>query len=174
MGYRAKALRSFSYITRAILWGNCGEFPLIWTYFPPFNWNSKFLVQAFTLIPMCSLPKIEQQGSCFKFNLNIARYGKSAVAILLYTISGTCCKKKTKTKVQDFKLKFFKKLILKDPLLGLRQVLLSDCNRTRTHNHLVQKRTLNHLTKSWVLLQSHKLQISRLFWTRSSLTFRQL
>ena len=24
---------------------------------------------------------------------------------------------------------------------------LSDCNRTRTHNHLVHKRTLNHLAK---------------------------
>ena len=24
----------------------------------------------------------------------------------------------------------------------------SDCNGTRTHNHLVRKRTLNHLTKS--------------------------
>ena len=24
---------------------------------------------------------------------------------------------------------------------------LSDCNRTRTHNHLVRKRTLNHLAK---------------------------
>ena len=33
---------------------------------------------------------------------------------------------------------------------------LSDCNWTRTHNHLVRKRTLNHLTKltkwlSWVV-----------------------
>ena len=133
--------------------------------------HSKMYPNLFWLV---AGPKIEQQGSCFKFNLNIARYGKSAVAIFLYTISGTCCKKKTKTKFQDFKLKFFKKLILKDPLLGLRQVLLSDCNRTRTHNHLVQKQTLNHLTKSWVLLQSHKLQISGLFRARSSLTFRQL
>ena len=72
---------------------------------------------------------------------------------------------------------------------------LSDCNGTRTHNHLIRKRTLNHLAKlaslaslakwlsvrlriKWlwvrVPLQSLKLQISRLFQARSSLTFRQL
>ena len=99
---------------------------------------------------------------------------------------------------------------------------LSDCNWTRTNNHLVRKRTLNHLAKltlkrlscvvsaylygafdcmflschvrvsewiqtkwlsvrlrtKWlwvrVQLQSLKLQISRLFWARSSLTSRQL
>ena len=43
----------------------------------------------------------------------------------------------------------------------------SDCNGTRTHNHLVRKRTLNHLRTKWlcvrVPLQSLKLQISRLF-----------
>ena len=44
---------------------------------------------------------------------------------------------------------------------------LSDCNETRTPNHLVHKRTLNHLAKlaKW---------ISRLLRARSSLTFRQL
>ena len=69
---------------------------------------------------------------------------------------------------------------------------ISDCNWTRTHNHLVRKRTLNHLAKlaslvkwlnvrlrtKWVWfrvqLQSLKLQISRLLRARSSLTFRQL
>ena len=66
---------------------------------------------------------------------------------------------------------------------------LSDCNRTRTHNHLVRKRTLNHLAKlakwlsvrlrtKWlwvrVPLQSLNLQIWRLLRARSSLTFRQL
>ena len=78
---------------------------------------------------------------------------------------------------------------------------LSDCNRTRTHNHLVRKRTLNHLaahrtyeysqhssiiwpvwSNGWVLVyklrvvvgSNTKPQISRLFRARSSLTFRQL
>ena len=99
---------------------------------------------------------------------------------------------------------------------------LSDCNKIRTHNQLVRKRTLNHLAKQaiffnfkwlscvvstymygasdcmclschvrlskcllivglrtkwlWVRvsLQSLKLQISRLFRAKSSLTFRQL
>ena len=63
------------------------------------------------------------------------------------------------------------------------------CNWTRTQNHLVLKRTLNHLAKlakwlsvclrtKWfwvrVQLQSLHLQISRLLRARSSLTFRQL
>ena len=26
-------------------------------------------------------------------------------------------------------------------------MIFNDCNRTRTHNHLVRKRTLNHLSK---------------------------
>ena len=55
-----------------------------------------------------------------------------------------------------------------------------DCNWTRTHNHLVCKRTFNHLAKwlsvrlrnkwLWVRaqLQSLKLQISRLFRARNS------
>ena len=42
---------------------------------------------------------------------------------------------------------------------------ISDCNWTRTHNHLVHKRTLNHLAK---------LALSHLFRARSSLTFRQI
>ena len=68
---------------------------------------------------------------------------------------------------------------------------LSDSSGIRTHNHLVRKRTLNHLvkvaifdirplvrlrTKSlWVriLFLSLKLQIWRLLPARSSLTFRQ-
>ena len=41
--------------------------------------------------------------------------------------------------------------------------IFSDCNGTRTHDHLVRKRALNHLAK-----QSLKLQRSRLFWARSS------
>ena len=48
-------------------------------------------------------------------------------------------------------------------------VILSDCNGTRTHNHIVRKRRLNHLAK-----QSLKLQILCLFRARISLTFRQL
>ena len=36
-----------------------------------------------------------------------------------------------------------KKQILKT----LRKQYLSDCNGTRTHNHLIRKRTLNHLAK---------------------------
>ena len=57
---------------------------------------------------------------------------------------------------------------------SLYTLALSDCNWTRTQNHLVRKRTLNHLAKFWVRvqLQSLKLQISRLF-RASSLTFRQ-
>ena len=64
---------------------------------------------------------------------------------------------------------------------------LCDYNGTRSHNHLGYKRTLNHLAKlalsvplptklRWVQvpLQSLKLQISRMFRARSSLTFRQL
>ena len=65
-------------------------------------------------------------------------------------------------------------------------ISLSDCNWTRTHNHLVHKRIMASLAKwlnvrlwtKWlwvqVQLQPLKLQISRLLWTRSSLTFRQL
>ena len=68
-------------------------------------------------------------------------------------------------------------------------LLLSDCNWTRTQNHLVRNRTLNHLASlakwlsvrlrtKWfwvqVQLQSLKLQISRLLQVRSSFTFRQL
>ena len=30
---------------------------------------------------------------------------------------------------------------------GAKSEVLSDCNWTRTHNHLVDKRTLNHLAK---------------------------
>ena len=45
----------------------------------------------------------------------------------------------------------------------------SDSNGMQIHNHLFRKRTLNHLAKI-----SLKLQISRLFRARSSLTFRQL
>ena len=77
-------------------------------------------------------------------------------------------------------------------LLTTETMKLSDCNWTRTQNHLVLKRTLNHLTKlaslvkwlsvrlrtKWfwvrVQLQSLHLQISRLLRARSSLTFRQL
>ena len=58
---------------------------------------------------------------------------------------------------------------------------LNDCNRTRTHNHLVRKRTIwlsVRLQTKWlwvrVSLQSLKLQILHLFWARNSLTFRQL
>ena len=56
-------------------------------------------------------------------------------------------------------------------------------NGIRTHNYLVRKRTLNNLAKfslrtKWLWVQipllSLKLQISRLFRARSSLTIRQL
>ena len=49
---------------------------------------------------------------------------------------------------------------------------LSDCDGTRTHNHLVHKRTMWFWV--WFLLQSCELQILRLFRARNSLTFRQL
>ena len=62
---------------------------------------------------------------------------------------------------------------------------LRDCNWTQTHNHLVLKQTLNHLTKlylhlwtKWlwvqVQLQSLKLHISHLLQAKSSLAFKQL
>ena len=66
---------------------------------------------------------------------------------------------------------------------------LSDCDWTRTQNHLVRTRTLNHWASLakwlsvclrtkwfwvWVQLQSHKIQISCLLQARRSLTFRQL
>ena len=35
----------------------------------------------------------------------------------------------------------------KDPVVQLEASKLSDCNWTRTQNHLVLKRTLNHLAK---------------------------
>ena len=63
----------------------------------------------------------------------------------------------------------------------------SDCKGTRTHNHLVRKRTRKHqpnksngreLRSTWlwirILLQSLKFQMSCLFWTGSFLAFRQL
>ena len=69
-------------------------------------------------------------------------------------------------------------------------VCLSDSNGIRTHNHIVRKHTLNHLAKLaakwlsvhlrskwlWVRfpLLSLKLQISRVFLARRSLTFKQL
>ena len=43
---------------------------------------------------------------------------------------------------------------------GVNRLFLSDCNWTRSHNHLVHKQTLNHLAK---MLRG-----------RNSLTFRQL
>ena len=61
---------------------------------------------------------------------------------------------------------------------------LNDSNWTRTHNHLVRKRTSLAkwlsvgLQTKWlwirVQLQSLKFQISRLFRGSSALTFRQL
>ena len=63
-----------------------------------------------------------------------------------------------------------------------------DSNGIRTHNHLVRKQTLNHLTKLpkslsfrlrtkclwvWIPLLPLKLQIWRLLRARSSLTFRE-
>ena len=78
------------------------------------------------------------------------------------------------------------------PINILLCINLIHCNWTRTHTHLVRKRTLNHLAKlaslaKWlsvrlrtrwlwvrVQLQSLKLQISCLLLARSSLTFRQL
>ena len=79
-----------------------------------------------------------------------------------------------------------------NPPLEIRSVFLDISkafDKTRTQNHLVLKRTLNHLAKlakwfsvrlrtKWfwvrVQLQSLHLQISRLLRARSSLTFRQL
>ena len=53
---------------------------------------------------------------------------------------------------------------------------LSDSNEIWARNHLVPKRRLNHLVKLakyWISLLSLKLQIWRLLWARSSLTFKQ-
>ena len=36
-------------------------------------------------------------------------------------------------------------------------LFLIDCNWTRTHNHLVRKRTLNHLTKLAKLTRTYSL-----------------
>ena len=80
--------------------------------------------------------------------------------------------------------------ILENIILGIFDGL-SDCNWTRTQNHLVRKQTKwfwfgNHLAKwlsvrlqtKWFCvrfqLQSLKLQILRLLRAKSSLTFRQL
>ena len=52
--------------------------------------------------------------------------------------------------------------------------VISDRNWTRTQNHLVLKQTINWPDWVRVQLQSLKLQISRIFRARSSLTFRQL
>ena len=46
---------------------------------------------------------------------------------------------------------------------------ISPNNKIRTHNHLVCKRTLNHLVKLAL-----KFQISCLFQGKSPLTFRQI
>ena len=54
---------------------------------------------------------------------------------------------------------------------------LSNCNETRSHNHLVCKHLFRLVTKwLWVRapLQSLKLQISSLFQARSYMAFRQL
>ena len=56
-------------------------------------------------------------------------------------------------------------------------LLLPDCNGTQTHNQLAKWLSVRLRTKwlwFWVPSQSLKLQISRLFLTRSSVTFRQL
>ena len=106
----------------------------------------------------------------------------------------TGCWKKSSTANKETSPKWWK--VLHDSMLELnpRELLflslifhlllklLSDCNWTRTHNHLVNKWTLNYLTKliwtKWlwfrVQLQSLKLQISCLLRLSSSLTFRQL
>ena len=77
-------------------------------------------------------------------------------------------------------------LVIHKNSVYIKHLFNSDCNWTRTQNHLVLKRTLNHLAKwlsvrlrtKWfwvrVQLQSLHLQISRLLRARSSLTFRQL
>ena len=41
----------------------------------------------------------------------------------------------------------YRKLIIGLSGSGQANYLLNDCNWTRTHNHLVHKRTLNHLAK---------------------------
>ena len=70
-------------------------------------------------------------------------------------------------------------------------LILSVSNAIRTYNHIVYKRTLNHLAKlanlakwlsvhlraKWlwirIALPSLKIQLWRLLWTRSSSTFKQ-
>ena len=85
-------------------------------------------------------------------------------------------------------------LNVKEPLARSRRHIwsLSDCNGIWTHNHLVRKRTLNHLVKlvslaQWLTirfrdiwlwtripLESLSFQISRLFWARSFSRIMQL
>ena len=79
-------------------------------------------------------------------------------------------------------------LNVKELLARIRRKIwsLSDWNWTRTHNHLVHKRTLNHLAKlaKWLscvvstylygAFDCMFLSCTRLFQARSSLTFRQL
>ena len=74
--------------------------------------------------------------------------------------------------------------------MSFKNKMISDCdsNKIWTHNHLVLKQTINHLTKlakwlsvhlqtKWLWVQipllSLKLKILCLLWARSSLTFRQ-
>ena len=89
----------------------------------------------------------------------------------------------------NFKIRFLSWVIFNIVFSNKKNRVLSDCNWNRTCNHLVHKRTLNHLAKLlkwlsvrlwtkwlwvWVQLQPLKLQISRLLWAMNLLIFRQI
>ena len=125
-------------------------------------------------------------------------YTNEKMVVVPACLNGKCCSSEylplltfRRRVVNEIFLKYSKEGRLCSSHLGIRNIP-SDCNGTRTHNHLIRKRTLNHLAElaslakwlsvrlriKWlwvrVPLQSVKLQISRLFRARSSLTFRQL
>ena len=118
-------------------------------------------------------------------NFNYVIIGwKKKIQILLHCISFKRSFITDQSFLKDYNLKNEQKNDLKTNMT-------SDSNDIRTHNHLIRKQTPNQLAKLvslakwlniclqikelwvWILLLSVKLQIWRLFWVRSSLTFSQ-
>ena len=62
-----------------------------------------------------------------------------------YSLFTNCSFDKTKIKLSYYRGKNCMKNFFKD--LREHATKINDCNWTRTHNHLVRKRTLNHLAK---------------------------
>ena len=90
-------------------------------------------------------PRIEQQQlSINKFSLNLTRYQKIVVAILLYTIPGARYKKKTRTRVGRwlYERYYSKKLILKYQskylCCGLQNKIIKNPVSRRTRFHAVE------------------------------------